>query len=197
MKILIFYSCVFIILNAQSSTAFGQNSVSVDGISFAKEMIGKHLSSIKDSLRCVDMDCDTIVMKNKPPIRSFAYIKPGRNIRTIGQVTFSMAFVFTDSVRIVDNVQLMTLYNKTETLAYREQFEKDFEELLNYLRSVFKSRGKKGLYYKNQDNKQSNIQWKIDGFFFTLTKDEFRKTDKLSDFYIITFTVFKDIKLTN
>src|SRR5258705_1082513 len=197
MKLLVLYGYMFIILTAQNSAAFGQGNIPPDGVSFAKQLIGKHLSSIKDSLRCVDTDCDTGPMKNRPLIRSFEYIKPGRNIRTIGQTTFSMAFVFTDSARVVDNVQLMTSYNKTEIPAYREQFEKDFEEILIYLRGVFKSRGTKKLLYKDQNSKQSNTLWKVDGLVFTLTKDETQKTDKHSDFYVITFAVFKDNKSIN
>ena len=103
-----------------------------------------------------------------------------------------MSFVFTDTTGFIDNVSVMTSYNKTAMPGYQEQFVKDFEEILKYLRSVFKSRGSKGLHYKSKGSKQSNTIWKVDGFVFTLTKDEIKKTDKRSDFYVINFTVFKD-----
>lgn len=91
----------------------------------------------------------------------------------------------------------MTSYNKTEVHEYREKFQKDYDELFQFLKVYFKSRGSKDFHYKNQYSRQTNTVWKANGFVFTLTKDEVKKTDKRSDFYVISFTIFKDKALLN
>lgn len=176
------------------SKAFCQPDSVSDGFSFARKMIGRNLSSIKDSLRCMDVNCDTTDLKYNPPIRSFAYINPRRNLRTLGQTVFSMVLIFTDSAGVIDNIMLMTSYGKNVMPAHKEQFNKDYDELLNFLRVIFKSRGKKGDQYKSENYKRSEIKWIVDGFVFTLSKDEVRKNDRRGDFYTNTFTVFKDRK---
>lgn len=192
MRFLLFYCSFPITILLRPGLASCQSGAGADAISFGKYVIGKHLSTIKDSLRCADADCDTTGEKKKAQIRSFAYINPSKNIRRIGHTDFSTALLFTDSARIIDNFSLMTSYNKTEVNQYLEKFQKDYDELLQFLRDYFKSRGRKGLEYNNQYSKQTNIKWKADGFVFTLTKDEIKKTNKQSDFYIITFFVFAD-----
>ena len=196
MKKTLLSSLLFIGIVLQSMKGISQPETSYDVISFAKKILGSPLLSLKDSLRCVDGNFQMYPSSTKR-CRSFEYVSLDKTIRMLGKNIFSMSFVFTDTTGIIDNVSVMTSYNKTDMPAYQEQFVKDFEELLKYLRSVFRSRGSKGLHYKGRYSKQSNTQWKADGFVFTLTKDEIHKTQKHSNFYVITFTVFKDDKSVN
>lgn len=196
MKKSLLSSLLFIGMLLQSVKGKSQIETYSNGIGFAKKTLGSHLSLLKDSLKCVDGVFLTYPSTTKG-CHAFAYISPDKNIKILGKYIFSMTLLSTDTTGIVDNISLMTSYNKTDMLAYQQQFVNDFEDLLKYLRSVFKSRGSKGLHYKSQDSKQSNIEWKLDGFVFTLTKDELKKTNKRNDFYVITFTVFKDNKSIN
>jgi hypothetical protein len=189
-------SLVFIWILFQSEKGAAQSETRYDATSFVEKVLGSSLFSLKDSLRCVDgsFQMNPSLVKQ---CRGFEYVSPDKTIRTLSNNIFSTMTVSTDTAAIFEDVLAMTSYNKTGTPAYREQFEKDFEETLNYLRSIFKSRGKKGLYSKDRNNKQSYTQWKIDGFIFTLTKSDIKKKGKHDDFYIITFAVFKDKKLSN
>ena len=193
MKKFLLSSLLFIGMLLQSVKGNSQIETYSDGIGFAKKALGSHLSLLKDSLKCVDGVFLTYPSTTKRCL-AFAYISPDKTIKILGKYIFSMTLVSTDSTGIIDNISAMTSYSKNIMSAYEERFVKDSEDLLKYLRSVFKSRGSKGHNYKSKDSKQSNIEWKVDGFVFTLTKDELKKTNKRNDFYVITFTVFKDNK---
>ena len=154
--------------------SFSQTSSGSDGIIFAKQAMGRHLSSINDSLFCADGSNTLYSPVSKTRCTSFSVKKINGEKSQIANIIFPYTFIFTninDSSGIIDQVSFMNNYSKAIMLNYQESFSSDYKAILKYLVKLFGRKGKTGDVYKNENYYHHNLVWQDENFKYLLTKD--------------------------
>lgn len=153
---------------------FSQTNSGSDGILFAKLVMGKHLSSVSDSLFCAEGSNALYSASSETLCKSFMVKKLNGEKSQIANIIFSYTFVFTniyDSSGIIDHVSFMNNYSKAISSNYQESFSSDYKALLKYLVKLFGRKGKTGEVYKNRNYYHHNLVWQDENFKYILTKD--------------------------
>lgn len=154
--------------------SFSQTNSGSDGILFANLVMGKHLSSINDSLLCAEGSNALYSPVSETSCKSFMVKKINGERFQIDNIIFSYTFVFTniyDSSGIIDYVSFMNTYSKAIMLNYQESFSSDYKTILKYLVKLFGKKGKTGEVYKNKNYYHHNLVWQDENFKYILTKD--------------------------
>jgi len=168
-RILVGFICPLI-----CQVSFSQTSSGFDGIIFAKQVMGKHLSSINDSLFCAEGSNALYSPVSKTRCTSFGVKKINGEKSQIANIIFPYTFVFTninDSSGIIDYVSFMNNYSKTVMVNYQERFSNDYKTILKYLVKLFGRKGKTGDVFKNENYYHHNLVWQDENFKYLLTKD--------------------------
>ncbi len=168
-KILVSFICLLIY-----PVSFSQTNSGSDGILFAKQIMGKHLSSINDSLFCAEGSNALYSPSSETRCKSFIVKKINGEKSKIANMNFSYTFVYTnfnDSSGIIDHVSFMNNYSKTVMVNYQESFSSDYKTLLKYLIKLFGKKGKTGEVYKDKNYHHHNLVWQDEKFKYILTKD--------------------------
>jgi hypothetical protein len=154
--------------------SFSQTNSGSDGILFAKLVMGKHLSSINDSLFCAEGSNTLYSPSSETRCKSFTVKKINGEKSRIANIIFSYTFVFTnfdDSSKIIDHVSFMNTYSKTVMVNYQESFSSDYKTILKYLVKLFGKKGKTGEVHKDKNYYHHNLVWQDEKFKYILTKD--------------------------
>ena len=134
-KILGSFVCLLI-----SFARFSQTNSGFDGILFARQIMGKHLSSINDSLFCAEGSNALYSTSSENRCKSFILKKINGEKSKINNIIFSYTSVhtnFNDSSGIIDNVSFMNNYSKTVMVDYQKSFSNDYKTILKYLIKLF------------------------------------------------------------
>lgn len=168
-KILIGFVCLLIY-----SSGFSQTNSGSDGILFAKQVMGKHLSSMHDSLFCAEGSNALYSPASKTQCKSFIVKKINGEKSSIANIVFTYTFVHTrinDSSGIIDQLSFMNSYSKNVMVDYKENFSDDYKTIVKYLVKLFGKKGKTGDVYKEKKYTQHNLIWIHEGKKYILTKD--------------------------
>ncbi len=168
-KIIVLLACLLHYFQGVSQKYSGS-----DGILFADDVMGKHISYIKDSLFCAEGSNPEYVQASEHSCRSFVVKKINGDKSKIGNIIFSYAFVFTnfkDTSGIIDNVSFMNTYGKAFMIDYQEKFSDDYKMLLKYLVKLFGKKGKTGEVHKDKKYYHHNLIWQHEKLKYLLTKD--------------------------
>ena len=168
-KILISFVCLLIY-----SSGYSQTNSRSDGILFAKQVMGKHLSSMHDSLFCAEGSNALYSPASKTRCKSFMVKKINGEQSSIANIVFTYTFVYTsvyDSSGIIEEVSFMNSYSKTFMVDYKERFSEDYKTIVKYLVKLFGKKGKTGDVYKEKKYTQHNLVWIHEGKKYILTKD--------------------------
>lgn len=136
--------------------------------------MGKHLSSINDSLFCAEGSNALYSESSETRCNSFIVKKIDGEKSQIANIIFSYTVVFTninDSSKIIDHVSFMNTYSKTVMVNYQESFSSDYKTILKYLVKLFGQKGKTEKVYKNKNYYHHNLVWQDESFKYLLTKD--------------------------
>lgn len=170
-KILISFVCLLIY-----SSGYSQTNSRSDGILFAKQVMGKHLSSMHDSLFCAEGSNALYSPASKTRCKSFMVKKVNGEQSSIANIVLAYTFVYTnmnmnDSSGIIEEVSFMNNYSKAFMVDYKERFSDDYKTILQYLVKLFGKKGKTGDVYKEKKYTQHNLVWIHEGKKYILTKD--------------------------
>jgi hypothetical protein len=157
-------------------SGFSQTNYGSDGIIFAKQVMGKHLSSINDSLFCAEGTNALYSPASKTRCKSFMVKRINGKQSSIANIVLAYTFVFTnmnmnDSSGIIEEVSFMKSYSKNIMVDYQEKFSDDYKTILQYLVKLFGKKGKTGDVYKEKKYTQHNLVWIHEGKKYILTKD--------------------------
>jgi hypothetical protein len=154
--------------------SFSQTNSGSDGVLFAKQLMGKHLSSINDSLFCAEGSNALYSPSSETSCKSFIVKKINGEKSQIANIIFSYTFVFTnfyDSSKIIDHVSFMNTYSKNVIGNYQEIFSIEYKIILKYLVKLFGKKGKTGEVYKDKNYHHHNLVWQDEKFKYILTRD--------------------------
>lgn len=170
-KILISFVCLLIY-----SSGFSQVNPGSDGILFAKQVMGKHLSSMNDSLFCADGTNALYSPASKTQCKNFIVRKINGEKSSIANIVFTYTFVYTnmnmnDSSGIIEEVSFMNNYSKAFMVDYQEKFSEDYKTIVKYLVKLVGKKGKTGDVYKEKKYTHHNLVWLHEGKKYVLTKD--------------------------
>jgi hypothetical protein len=180
-----------------SLQVFSQQGAPLDGISFAKKILGKPIVSLTDSLECLEGGNAGKLIPVIAKCTTFRYDQPGKQNLGLGNVVFKMVLVSKDSLNIIDNVSLMKIYSgKGEPgTSYKKTFRSEYRSIQEYLQDLFRSNGKKDRFFENDFNIQENTKWLLDGFVIILTKDTIKKRPGVAEFFITSITIMKSTSI--
>jgi len=154
--------------------SFSQASAGDDGILFARQLLGKHLSAVNDSLFCAEGSNAFYSPSSETSCKSFIVKRLNGEKSQIGNVGFSYTFVstiFTDSSKTIDYVSLMNSYSRVSNDNFKESFSDDYKAISRYLAKLFGHKGKTGEVYKTKDYYHHNLVWQDEKAKYMLTKD--------------------------
>lgn len=192
------FRAMFLLVNffIFSLQVFSQQGAPLDGISFAKKILGKPIVSLADSLECLEGGNAGKLIPVTAKCITFKYDQPGKQNLGIGKVIFKMVFVSKDSLNIIDHITFMKTYSeKIETGTYKKTFRSEYSLVLEYLQELCQSKGKKDRFFENDFTRQENTKWLLDGFILILTKDTIKKRPGVSEFFVTSITMMKSTSI--
>jgi hypothetical protein len=164
----------FVMALLASSFCYPQNNKSGDIISFAKNVIGNPISSLKDSMSCADAE-----INGKPvPVdscRALYYFPADTALFYLGKTKVSFIWLFIDSLRKIDGINYFRSYTTAEVAMDNRGFAKDYDALKNYFDNLFQSEGIDIKADRNEYYVKTGFKWNAYNFTITLGKTVFPK----------------------
>jgi hypothetical protein len=190
MKFLRLCYYIFIIAIFPASKIFCQADTAFDGISYAQQVIGKPLSSIKDSLFDDYLNFVKNPVHKKNAVTIFSCSPSDKNILYINNIKFQSFGIVVDTTGIIKGIHFLKGYYSKSPAHDKKLFNTEYKSLTTYLDGILQLRGIKQPLVDEKSYTQERITWEKEFLKYILFNQQSKKIKKVRPFYDIDLEIF-------
>jgi hypothetical protein len=190
MKFSILYCYLFVIVIFKEGQVFCQANTADEGISYAQEVLGKPLSSIKDSL----FDGNRNFVRNpghKKNTVTFFSCSPGdKSILYINNIKFQDLGIVVDTTGIIKGIHFLRGYFSKSPANDKKLFNTEYKSLTAYMEARLQLSGINQPFIEEKSYTQERITWEKEFLKYTLINQQSKKIKKVRPSYDIVLEIF-------
>jgi hypothetical protein len=190
MKFSILCCSIFVIAIFPTDQVFCQANTADEGISYAQEVLGKPLSSIKDSL----FDGNRNFVKNpvhkKNTVTIFSCSPGDKSVLYINNIKFQDLGIVVDTTGIIKGIYFIRWYYSKSPANDKKLFNTEYKSLTAYIEARLQLTGIKQPFIDEKSYTQERITWEKEFLKYTLTNQQSKKIKKVRPFYDIVLEIF-------
>jgi len=190
MKFSILYCSIFVLAIFPTGRIFGQSDTAFDGISFAQQIIGKPLSSIKDSLFDGHRNYVRNPVYKKSTVTIFSCSSGDRNILNINSVKFQELGIVVDTTGVIKGIYFHRWYFNKNSTSDKNLFDSEYKSLVAYMAMTIQYDGVRQPIIDEKSYTQEKITWEKEFLKYILTNQQSKKIKKVRPFYDIDLEIF-------
>jgi hypothetical protein len=170
-----------------SGSGFSQAGNFSDVVAFSKNVINKPIAGFKDSVVCNVTNFTTKKIIEFAECRAFQFESKYNLLFRIGDVEFEMGMLLTDTMHIIQELNLYKSYWGTGYSS--KKVKQDFLNISSYFNDLLKSTGSIKQYDKSDYFKMSGLFWQYDSLtigierFDIPTKKNRKKSSNLTLYF--------------
>ena len=190
MKFSRLYCSIFFLAIFAAGRIFGQSDTAFDGISFAQQIIGKPLSSIKDSLFDGNMNYVRNPVYKKSTITIFSCSPKDKNILNINGIKFQELGIVIDTTGTIKGIYFHRWYFNKNPTRDKNIFNDEYKSLVAYMAMTIQYGGVRQPIIDEKSYTQEKITWEKELLKYILTNQQSKKNKKVRPFYDIGLEIF-------
>jgi hypothetical protein len=190
MKFSILRCSIFVIAIFPAGQVFCQSDTAFDGISFVQQIIGKPLSSIKDSLFDGDRKFVSNPVHKKNTVTIFSCSPGDKSILYINNINFQDLGIVVDTTGIIKGIRFIRWYYSKSLANDKKLFNTEYKSLVAYMEARLQLSGIKQPFIDKKNYTQERITWKKEFLKYTLINQQSKKIRKVRPSYDIVLEIF-------
>lgn len=190
MKFSILRCSIFVIAIFPAGQVFCQTSTADEGISYSQEVLGKPLSSIKDSLFDGNRNFVRNPVHKKNTVTIFSCSPRDKSTLYINNIKFQDLGIVVDTTGIIKGIQFNKDYFSKSPANDKKLFNTEYKSLTEYMEARLQLSGINQPFIDEKSYTQERITWKKEFLKYTLINQQSKKIKKVRPSYDIVLEIF-------
>lgn len=190
MRFSILYCYLFVIALFEDSQVFCQANTIYDGISYAQEVLGKPLSSIKDSLFDENRNFVRNPVHKKNTVTIFSCSPGNKSNLYINNIKFQDLSIVVDTTGIIKGIDFFRWYYGKSPANDKKLLNTEYKSLTAYMEARLQLSGIKQPFIDEKSYTQERITWGKEFLKYTLISQQSKKIKKIRPMYDIVLEIF-------
>ncbi len=190
MKFSILYCYLFVIVLFKESQVFCQVNTAEDGISYAQKILGKSLSSIKDSLFDGNRNFVINPAYKKNTVTIFSCSPGDKSVLYINYIKFQDLGIVVDTTGIIKGIYFLRGYFSKSPAHDKKLFNTEYKSLTAYMEARLKLSGITQPGIDEKSYTQERMIWEKEFLKYTLINQQSKKIKKVRPSYDIILEIF-------